>query len=298
MKIAKLFIDSKNNLGEGIIWSRKEQKLFWVDIPMPSKLYYYDYSLKSLKKYDMPEMITSLSLRSTNNLLVASHHGINNFNILENKFEKLIDVEKNLPQNRCNDGATDAQGRYWFGTMQNNISPDGGDIEINQNSGSIYFLDKNLKITPVENDLYITNTFVWSPDNTQFYFSDTITGIISSYDFNLQNGKVSNKKDFATFDRGYPDGSAIDAEGYLWNCRWGGSCVVRFNPNGKVDDVIELPVKNVTSCTFGGPNLKTLFITTARMGMDDQYLLENPDTGGVYSIELDVQGMSDNVFLG
>ena len=298
MKTAKLYNDSKNILGEGIIWSEENSCLYWVDIPMPSKLYNYNTLKNNLITYDMPEMITSISLRNKNNLLIASHYGLNNFNLSDKKFERILDVEKDLPQNRCNDGASDANGRYWFGTMQNNIAPDGSNIEIIENSGSIYCLDKDLNIKKKETDICISNTFVWNPDNTKFYFTDTITGIISSYDFDLDSGSIDNKKDFAKFDRGYPDGSTIDSEGYLWNCRWDGSCVVRFDPNGQVDDVVEVPVKNVTSCTFGGEDLKTLFITTAGIGMDEDYLKNNPSTGGVFAIHLDVRGQLNNKFSG
>jgi L-arabinonolactonase len=298
MKTAKLYNDSKNILGEGIIWSEENSCLYWVDIPMPSKLYNFNTLKNNLITYDMPEMITSISLRNKNNLLIASHYGLNNFNLSDKKFERILDVEKKLPQNRCNDGASDANGRYWFGTMQNNIGPGGSNIEIIENSGSIYCLDKNLNIKKKETDICISNTFVWNPDNTKFYFTDTITGIISSYDFDLDSGSIDNKKDFAKFDRGYPDGSTIDSEGYLWNCRWDGSCVVRFDPSGQVDEVVEVPVKNVTSCTFGGEDLKTLFITTARIGMDEDYLKNNPSTGGIFAINLDVRGQLNNKFAG
>ena len=297
MKKAELYNDSKNELGEGIIWSAEQDCLYWVDIPIPSKLYKLNIKKNYLVSYEMPEMITSISLWKKNYLLIASHHGINSFNLKDKKFRKILDVEKNLPQNRCNDGASDKNGRFWFGTMQNNIAEDGSNIEITEKSGSIYYLEKKFKIKKIESDISISNTFAWSPDNKKFYFTDTITGKISSYDFDLDSGSIFNKKDFAKFDRGYPDGSTVDSEGYLWNCRWGGSCVVRFNPHGKIDMVVEVPVKNVTSCTFGGSDLKTLFITTARIGMDKEYLKNNSIAGGVFAINLDIKGMPDNKFV-
>ena len=101
--------------------------------------------------------------------------------------------------------------------------------------------------------------------------------------FDLEKGHISNKKEFVKYEKGYPDGSTVDSEGGLWSCRWGGSSVVRFDSNGKLDEVIELPVANVTSCTFGGENLDTLFITTARWSMTAEQINQNPIAGGLFS---------------
>ena len=297
MKKAEIYNDCKNILGEGITWSHDQNNLFWLDVAMPSKLYKLSLKSNKLEIYDMPEMISSISVRSEDDLIIASHYGINSFNITSKKFTRLIDIEPFL-KNRSNDGASDAMGRFWFGTMQNNLDENANDIPITQNSGNLYRVDKNLAITKIESNLGIPNTFAWSPDNKKFYFSDTLTGNIFSYDFNLELGLITNKRHFANFDRGFPDGSTMDSEGYLWNCRWGGSCVVRFNPNGNVDQIIEVPVENVTNCVFGGENLNTLFITTARHGMTSEYLHKNPHSGGLFAIDLQIKGCKDNKFLG
>ena len=296
MSKVEIFQDCKNKLGEGIIWSQNNNTLYWLDIPMPSKLHKYSFNNNEHKVYEMPEMITAMAERDNNNLLIASHYGINNFNLESNKFNQILTLEKDKPYNRCNDGAADFLGNFWIGTMQNNIADDGSDIEITKNSGSLYCIDKNLNITNHENDIGISNTFAWSPQNDKFYFSDTLTSTIFVYDYDYKNKIISNKKEFAKFKRGYPDGSTVDSEGFLWNCRWDGSCVVRFNPNGEVDRVVELPVPNVTSCTFGGKDLKTLFITTARMGMTNEQLENTPHAGSLFAIETDIQGKPDFKF--
>ena len=298
MKNAKLFNDCKNHLGEGVLWSHIENTLYWLDVPMPSKLFKMRMDNGDLSVYKMPEMITAMSSRSNGEMLVASHHGINSFNFEQQKLTKILDIEPNFPNNRCNDGASDAMGRFWIGTMQNNISSDATDIEITENSGSLYCVNKDLTYTKHESNIGVSNTLAWSPDNQKFYFTDTLTGIIFSYDFNLENGEISNKQEFAKHERGYPDGSTVDSEGYLWSCRWGGSCVIRFDPNGKVDDIIELPVENITSCTFGNKSLQTLFITTARWGMTKENIEKNPEAGGLFSIDLDIKGLPDNSFSG
>ena len=174
--------------------------------------------------------------------------------------------------------------------MQNNFDKNGKSIPINENIGKLYKVDTNKKISIVVEELGIPNTFVWSPDNKNFYFTDTLNGTILSYDFELESGELSNKKNFATFDRGHPDGSTIDTDGCVWNCRWGGSCIVRFTPSGKVDQIIEMPVQNITNCIFGGSDMKTLFITTA----SNEGKNKNDLDGSLFSIDLNYQGIEDN----
>ena len=110
------------------------------------------------------------------------------------------------------------------------------------------------------------------------------------YDYDVETGNLSNKQFFANFDRGFPDGSTMDTDGCLWNCRWGGSCVVRYTPSGEVDQVIEMPVENITNCVFGGKDLKTLFITSAKNPGKNQHELD----GSLFSINLNYQGLEDH----
>ena len=298
MKKAEIFNDCNDNLGEGPIWSNDQQTLYWLDVPMPSKLFKLHLPTNKLDSFEMPEMISAMAVRSNGDMLVASHHGINNYNFQEKKLTKILDIEPDKPQNRCNDGAADSKGRFWVGTMQNNLTPEATDIEIVENSGSLYCINQDLSFKKLEDNIGISNTIVWSPDSKKFYFTDTLTGIINSYDCNIEEGTISNKKFFAKHERGFPDGSIVDSDGFLWSCRWGGSCVIRFDPNGKVDDIIELPVQNITSCTFGGKDLKTLFITTARYGISQEQMKQQPLSGGLFAINLNIQGMPDNNFSG
>ena len=246
----------------------------------------------------MPEMISSISIRSKKDLIIASQYGVYNYNLTSNNFTRLIETEPLLKFNRSNDGASDIKGRFWFGTMQNNLDEEGQDIHITKNSGSLYRLNTDLTLDKIESNLGIPNTFIWNPDNTKFYFTDSMEGIIYSYDFNEKSGEITNKTNFAIFNRGVPDGSTMDNEGFVWNCRWGGSCVVRFDPLGRVDRVLEVPIANVTNCVFGGKDLKTLFITTARQGLSKEYVTKNPYAGSLFAIDLSIKGIEDNNFLG
>ena len=298
MKKVELYNDCKNLLGEGITWSVDQENLYWLDIVIPSKLFQLHLPTNKLSTFIMPEMISSISIRSKKDLIIASQYGVYNYNLTSNNFTRLIETEPLLKFNRSNDGASDIKGRFWFGTMQNNLDEEGQDIPITKNSGSLYRLNTDLTLDKIESNLGIPNTFIWNPDNTKFYFTDSMEGIIYSYDFNEKSGEITNKTKFATFNRGIPDGSTMDSEGFVWNCRWGGSCVVRFDPLGRVDRVLEVPIANVTNCVFGGKDLKTLFITTARQGLSKEYVTKNPYAGSLFAIDLSIKGIEDNNFLG
>ena len=298
MKKVELYNDCKNLLGEGITWSADQENLYWLDVVIPSKLFQLHLPTNKLSTFIMPEMISSISIRSKKDLIIASQYGVYNYNLTSNNFTRLIETEPLLKFNRSNDGASDIKGRFWFGTMQNNLDEEGNDIPITKNSGSLYRLDIDLTLDKIESNLGIPNTFIWNPDNTKFYFTDSMEEIIYSYDFDEESGEITNKTKFATFNRGIPDGSTMDSEGFVWNCRWGGSCVVRFDPLGRVDRVLEVPIANVTNCVFGGKDLKTLFITTARQGLSKEYVTKNPYAGSLFAIDLSIKGIEDNNFLG
>ena len=273
----------RNQLGEGAYWDAKRGRLWWLDVPLPSKLFSLDWSSNAVESYDMPEMITCVRAKKDGTgLIVACHSGISSFDYASGKLTHLLNPEPQLPYNRSNDGATDARGRFWFGTMQNNLQPNGAGIDLVAGSGTLYRLDPDMTLTPFEAGVWISNTVCWSPDNRTMYFCDTASGIISAYDFDLDDGVISNKRPFAEFDRGFPDGSCVDAEGCLWNARWDGGCVVRFNPRGEVDTVLDLPVAKVTSCAFGGAKLDELYITTATYEMSETELAAAPEAGNLF----------------
>jgi sugar lactone lactonase YvrE len=290
MSKVELLDECNNSLGEGITYSSNDNFLYWLDIGNLSKLHKLDLSLKKKEIFELPEIVTATSIRSSDELILATNNGIKLFNTFNKKFESVLNIESQQLLTRSNDGASDSLGRFWFGTMQNNFDKNGKSIPINENIGKLYKVDTNKKISIVVEELGIPNTFVWSPDNKNFYFTDTLNGTILSYDFELESGELSNKKIFATFDRGHPDGSTIDTDGCVWNCRWGGSCIVRFTPSGKVDQIIEMPVQNITNCVFGGSDMKTLFITTA----SNEGKNKNDLDGSLFSINLNYQGIEDN----
>jgi len=290
MNKVELLLDCKNTLGEGITYSSVNNNLYWLDINNKSKLFKLNLSSNKSELFELPEIVTATSVKSNDELILASNNGLNLFTISSKKFERVLNIEDQLKLTRSNDGGSDAHGRFWLGTMQNNFDKDGNDIPINDNIGKLYKVDIDMNISVAEEGLGIPNTFVWNPNNTKFYFTDTLNGKILSYNFELESGELSNKKDFAQFERGHPDGSTIDTDGCIWNCRWGGSCIVRFTPTGEVDQIIEMPVQNITNCIFGGSDMKTLFITTASNKGENKNDLD----GSLFAINLNYQGIEDN----
>tara|TARA_Y100000741_G_scaffold47813_1_gene32912 strand:+ start:92 stop:985 length:894 start_codon:yes stop_codon:yes gene_type:complete len=290
MNKVELLDKCNNSLGEGITFSSTDNYLYWLDIGNKSKLYKLDLSSNKKEIFELPEIVTATSIKSEDELILATNNGLKLFNTSNAKFESVVTIEDEQTLTRSNDGASDAYGRFWFGTMQNNFDDNGNGIPIKDNIGKLYKVDTNKKISIIEEGLGIPNTFVWSPDNNNFYFSDTLKGTILSYNFELENGELSNKKELASFNRGHPDGSTIDTDGCIWNCRWGGSCIVRFTPNGQVDQIIEMPVENITNCIFGGQDMKTLFVTTA----SNEGKNKNELDGSLFSINLNYQGIEDN----
>ena len=290
MSNVEVLYKCNNTLGEGITYSSKNNTLYWLDISNFSKLFRVNSNSNKKEIFELPEIVTSTSVKSDNELIFCSNNGINLYNIDTHEYKRIINIEDSLLSTRSNDGASDALGRFWFGTMQNNFDKYGNDISINQNIGKLYRVDLDNKISIVREGIGIPNTFVWSPDNNKFYFTDTLEGNILKFDFDLENGTLSNEENFAQFNRGYPDGSTMDTDGCIWNCRYGGSCIVRFDPEGKVDQIIEMPVQNITNCVFGGRDLKTLFVTTASNKSKNQNDLD----GSLFAINLNYQGLEDH----
>ena len=292
-------LDCRDKLGEGVMWCPVERALYWVDVPMPSFLHRWDPKTGKHDAWPMPEMITSLAKRNDGTLLVASHHGLNIFDPRKTKLARIAAPEADRPKNRANDGGTDGKGRFWFGTMYNNVAPDGGYLAIPESTGVLYKVEPGLRIVPMDGDIGVSNAICWSPDYSRMYFADTLIGAIYAYDFDLELGGMSNKRVFAKLDHhGYPDGATVDAEGYLWNARWEGGSLIRFAPDGAVDAIVPIPANRVTCCAFGGDDLDTLYVTTSRLHLTEQELAAQPQAGGVFALKPGVKGLPRPGFAG
>ena len=292
-------LDCQDKLGEGIFWCPREGVLYWVDIAMPSTLHRFDPATKYHETWAMPEMISSLAKRKDGTLLVASHHGLNFFDPKSKRLARVVAPEASRPLNRANDGAPDARGRFWYGSMTNNIAPDGSDLPIASPTGVLYRVEPDLRVIPMDGPVGISNGTCFSPDGNTLYFADTMAEAIYAYDLDLESGGISNKRIFANpTGYGYPDGSTVDAEGYVWNARWEASCVIRFSPAGEIDRIMEIPASRVTCCAFGGKNLDTLYVTTSRMNVSPRELELHPQAGGVFALTPGVHGLPRPMFGG
>jgi sugar lactone lactonase YvrE len=197
------------------------------------------------------------------------------------------------PAVRLNDGRPDPRGSFWVGSMRNNVGADGSPGECGGADGVLFRLDPDGAVSEWKRGIGISNTLAWSPDRTRFYFADTLRNEIWVYDFDAQTGAIGGERSFfAGFPRGLPDGSTVDCEGYLWNCRYGGRCIVRVAPDGTIDRVIEMPTTNITSCTFGGGDYRTLYAASASLDTTPGDLL----AGGLFAIRTEVAGRPENRF--
>ena len=273
-------------LGEGPHWDHQDQVLYWVDI-INKKAYAMSMKNNTLKEWNFNTYISAIAPCSNNQCIIALQNEIAFFDPQKSKTVFFVAPDNNL-KNRSNECRIDPIGRFWHGTMQNNIGPNNEDIPVNQSTGILSCIASDGEFTQYISNIGISNTLLWSLDGTKMFFGDTVKNSLDIYDFDMKTGIPSNKKEFfGPYNRGKMDGSAIDNEGYIWNARFGGSCLIRFNPYGKIDKIIELPVTNPTSCVFGGKDLKTLYITSSMVGVSGN---SNNLEGALLSIKTDVPG--------
>ena len=292
-------VDSRDLIGEGAFWCPDEQAVYWLDVSMPSRIHRYVPAADQHDTWSMPEMVSAMAKRGDGALLVVSENGLNVFDPRTGAYRHLAELEPHLPKNRSNDGAPDAKGRFWIGTMQNNLGPNGEDIPIEGRVGSLWRVEPDKPPAAVMDDLGITNGVAWSPDWTKLYVVDSMLDRIYVCDFDLETGAIGPRRVFNDAgDLGTPDGNTIDAEGFLWSARWNGHCVARIAPDGNVDRIVPIPASRVTSCAFGGPDLDTLYVTTARLGIDAQTARRYPQQGGLFAFKPGVRGLARPLYAG
>jgi sugar lactone lactonase YvrE len=281
--------------GEAVTWDAARDRLYWCDINR-FLLHVHDPAAGTTRTHRFEQPVVALSLTDrTGWLLVALGGQIILFDPDSGARETLTPMLPDWPDLRFNDGRSDPNGTFWIGTMGNNVGPHGEALPVRDGMGTLYLYRGGASLEAVEESLGIPNTVCWSPDRQHFYFGDTLKNEIRVYPYDGQSGDIgAGKSFFAGFGRGLPDGSAMDSEGHLWNCRFGGGCVVRVAPDGGIDRVIEMPVKNITTCTFGGPDLTTLYITTAAADRAETDRL----AGSLFAIETGIPGLPENRFTG
>jgi sugar lactone lactonase YvrE len=278
----------KNKLGEGPLWDVAEKALYWIDIGAPA-IYRLDPKTNDIKSWKTPKPIASLALREKGGAVLALSDGFYLFDFELGEAKQVGDpIAK--PGTTFNDGKTDARGRFIAGTR---------DSKFTERIGSIFSLDASLKCTMLEPAIGCTNGPCFSPDNRTFYCADSVSGMISAYDYDLAAGTVSNKRLFAKTKGlgGAPDGATVDAEGNLWSAIAGGGKIVCFKPDGSIARTVEVPAPIVTSVMFGGDNLDVMYATSIGekiLGMEP-----GAEGGSLFTIKgLDVKGKPEPRFAG
>lgn len=283
-------VDARNRLGEVPVWDVAEQALYWVDIE-GKLLQRLTPATGTVDRWKMPERIACFALRENGGLIVAFASGIAFYDLDTGAIDWIAKPEAHIPTTRFNEGKCDRQGRFWAGTM---------DDRLTEHSGALYRVDPDRSVTKVLGDIGISNTLVWSLDDTEFYFADTLDGVIDRFDYDPATGAIANRRrivDLVGTGIG-PDGSTIDAEGYLWNAQWDGWRLARYAPDGTLDRIVELPVQKPTSCMFGGPDLRTLYVTSAIWDLTPEQLRDQPQAGGLFALDVGIAGVPETRFAG
>ncbi|MHA6691324.1 SMP-30/gluconolactonase/LRE family protein [Devosia sp. A449] len=278
------------HLAEGPLWVPEEQRLYWVDILAPS-VHRFDPATGDNREVVMPGLVSALLPRQGHGFIALSQTGVAAFDFEKGDMSPLVNPEADIPDNRFNDGRCDRRGRLWAGTMP---------LDATKPAGSLYVINPDLSWRRVDTGFSVANGLDWSPDDRTFYFVDSAPGRIYAYDFDIDSGAISNRRIFAEVPAasGRPDGLTVDSEGFVWCAIWDGWCIRRYAPDGSVDREIRMPVPRPTSVTFGGKDLKTLYITTARVRLPSRVLAEAPYSGGLFAIDVPVAGVPTTKFLG
>ena len=284
---ARLLIDSQCALGEGPFWHPLRQQLFFFDIN-DCKLFAAEADGAVANIWSFDEIVAAAAVIDHDTLALATETGLKRYDLLTGATSLIVPIEADDASTRTNDSRVHPSGAFWIGTMRKAEGED-------EPGGAVYHYRAG-KLTTIRTQAKIPNATCFSPDGRTAYWSDTPTKQILKCATDPATGlPVGEWSLFADVSegRGYPDGAVVDSEGYLWNAKWGGNCVVRHAPDGSIDRIIEVPVSQVSCPAFGGPGLKTLFLTTAAKTLSADQLAAEKVAGGVFAIELDIAGQPE-----
>lgn len=286
----EVFVDAHAEVGESPLWDAGSQELLWVDIPQ-GRVHRSDVSSGQSRSVNVGQPVGAVALRAGGGLIGALRDGFAFIEPGTGAVELVASVERGVHANRMNDGKCDRVGRFWAGTMAEDMRP---------GAGSLYRLDPDLRTVQILDDVSVSNGLAWDSDDSTMYFIDSGTGGIDAFDYDAETGAISNRRRIVDVEPelGLPDGMTIDSEDCIWVAVWGGWQVRRYTPEGSLDTVVELPAAQVTSCTFGGQDLDLLFVTSAATGVGDGERRKQPHAGAVFRVDPGVTGVAPSPFLG
>lgn len=278
-------------LGEGPMWDQRAGALSWFDVP-PRRLLRRTVPDGETIVTQLDKMPASFGWRSGGGMIFAFRNGLALAGDT-GAVEREIDCSGALDfaTQRFNDGAVDRRGRFWVGGFHPKVE-DGG--------GGLFRVDADLSIRRMDSGVTMSNGIAWSPDDRTMYFADSRPGCVWRYDFDVDAGEIGPRGVFLDYaDRpGRPDGLTVDAEGFVWIAEVTAGRVARYAPDGRLDRVVEVPVSKPTSVIFGGPDFRTLFITTMRLGLSDEERVAEPLAGALFACEPGVAGLPEPTFAG
>lgn len=277
-------------LGEGALWDERQSKLLWVDIAQ-GHLHRFDPKSGTNETFEIGVSVGSVALEDEGDVVLAVRNGIGRYDTKSNVLEMLVTMEHENKNVRFNDGKCDPAGRFWAGTL----SEDGA-----SDIASLFCLENDLSLSCKISRVGISNGICWSPEKDTMYYIDSMSQNVVAYRYSCVDGGIHSPRVVVEIDieEGTPDGMCVDVEGMLWVALWGGGKVIRIHPRTG-NRLLEVYVPNaskVTSCAFGGENLTTLFITTARQGLTSREESEQMDAGSLFMAEVGIQGLSTNLF--
>lgn len=267
-------------LGEGVLWHAATDRVWFVDIKK-RHIHSCAPDCSERRTWDAPSQVGAIVPVESGGWVVSLEDGLYRFDEASGQFTLLRAVEADQPGNRFNDAFVDAAGRLWFGSMDNGEKAP---------TGALYRYDRG-DIEQADDGYIITNGPAISPDGRTLYHTDTLAKRVYAFDL-AEDGRVSNKRLFASVDEGgHPDGMAVDAEGHVWIAVFRGWRIDRYSPDGRKVGTLRFPCSNITKLAFGGEDLRTVFVTTARKGLSDEELAQQPLAGALFTFRADVAGL-------
>jgi sugar lactone lactonase YvrE len=281
---ARLVLDCKDVVGESIIWSADDQCLYWVDI-VGSRIHRLHPDTGKHETWKTPELPTSIGITKAGDFIVGLRQRITRWRP-GGEFETFAVPEPDHVGNRLNEGVVAPDGSLWVGTMEDNIGQDLAPRAMGAPAGSLYRVSADGKVTRLTDDRFgITNTMIWLDDG-HFVTADTSVNELYLYEYDPLKGKLGSRRLLATINRGLPDGSTCDTAGTIYNARVaGGASLAKLDLTGSPITFIDLPCASPTSCTFGGRDFTTLYLTSARFGMPSESLGDNSQDGALYALD-------------
>ena len=285
------YVSVNNELGETPIWVPEESLLYWVDA-CRHIIFRIDLKTNEYESFkpDMP--VRGLCRRSSGDWLLITDAGLAFWDRSSNVCEFIVDPYADQPNCQFNDGAIDRQGRLLVGSFNC--------VRLDAPDGSLYRLDADRTLHRLDNHLVLSNGIGLSPDGKTLYVSEMFAHKITAYDYDIKSGAVGHRRVFADIpeDAGMPDGLTVDSHGFVWVAHWGGWRVTRYDPAGKPEREIRVPVELVTCVGFGGKNLDELYITTAWYNLSDQQRKNQPLAGDLFRVQTDIKGIPEPLFRG